>query len=79
MKSGEKNKKKPYCPEIKISTQDKLSKDMNEIKPNNYAQNKQLIFEWTNKKKTLIHYRMLKSYIRLGLVVVQVLEVVSFG
>ena len=39
---------------------------MKRIKPKNYISHKNLICDWTDKKKYLIHYRMLKFYVRHG-------------
>ena len=51
---------------------------MDEVKPNNYPQNEKLICDWTDKKKYLVHYRMLKLYIRHGMIVDKVHEILSF-
>ena len=48
------------------------------IKPENYTKSKKLICDWTDKKKYLIHYRMLKFYVRHGMVVEKVHEIISF-
>ena len=37
-----------------------------------------LICDWTDKKKYLIHYRMLKIYIRHGMVLGKIHEIISF-
>ena len=39
---------------------------------------KKLICGWTNKKNYLIHYRMLKFYVRHGMIVEKVHEKISF-
>ena len=39
------------------------------MKPNTYTKSKKLICDWTDKKNYFIHYRMLKFYVRYGLVV----------
>ena len=39
---------------------------------------KKLICDWTDKKKYLVHYRMLKFYVRYGMTVEKVHEVISF-
>ena len=46
-------------------------------KPKNYVSLKKLICDWTDKKKYLIHYRMIKFYVRHGMVVEKVHEVIS--
>ena len=51
---------------------------MNKIKPTNYTKSKKLICAWTDKKKYLIHYRMLKFYVRHGMVVEKIHEIKSF-
>ena len=48
------------------------------IKPENYTKSKKLICDWTDKNKYLIHYRMLKFYVRHGMVVEKVHEIISF-
>ena len=51
---------------------------MKKIKPKNYTKSKKLICDWTDKKKYLIHYRMLKFYVRHGMVVEKIHEIISF-
>ena len=51
---------------------------MNENKPNIYTQNKKLFCDWTDETNYLIHNRMLKVYIRHGMLVDEVHEVISF-
>ena len=51
---------------------------MEKIKPKNYTKSKKLICDWTDKKKTLIHYKMLKCYAGHGMVVSKIHENVSF-
>ena len=51
---------------------------MKKIKPMNYTKSKKLICDWTDKKKYLIHYRMLKFYVRHGTVVEKIHEIISF-
>ena len=48
------------------------------IKPMNYTKSKKLICDWSDKKKYLIHYRMLKFYVRHGMIVVKIHEIISF-
>ena len=47
------------------------------MKKNNYTPNKKLICDWTDEKKYLIHYRMLKFYVTHRMIVNKVQEVVS--
>ena len=51
---------------------------MKSIKPENYTKSKKLICDWTDKKKYLIHYRMLNLYIRHGMIVEKIHEIISF-
>ena len=51
---------------------------MKSIKPENYTKSKKLICDWIDKKKYLIHYRMLKFYVRHGMVVERIHEIISF-
>ena len=51
---------------------------MNNIKPKNYTKSKKLICDWTDKRKHLIHYRMLKLYVRHGMIVEKIHEIISF-
>ena len=74
----EKTKNFPFCPMSKYSPQDKFSDYMNEIKPDSYTQSRKLICDWTNKKNYLIHYRMLKFYVKYGMIVDKVHEIISF-
>ena len=51
---------------------------MNKTKPKNYTKSKELFCDWTDKKKYLIHYRMLKFYVRHGMIVEKIHEIISF-
>ena len=77
-KVKEKTKIFTFCPENITNPQDKYCKHLKDTKPLNYTQNEKLIFDWTDKKNYLIHYRMLKSYIRHGLIVDKFHEIMSF-
>ena len=74
----EKTKNFPFCPENKKIDPDKYNDYMNKIKPKNYTKSKKLICDWTDKRKYLIHYRMLKFYVRHGMVVEKFHEIISF-
>ena len=64
--------------ENKIIPNEKYNDYMNKIKPKNYTKSKKLICDWTNEKKYLIHYSMLKFYVRHGMVVAKIHEIISF-
>ena len=51
---------------------------MNKINPKKSTKSKTLICDWTDKKNYLIQYRILKIYVRHGLVVEKIHEVISF-
>ena len=51
---------------------------MNKIKPVNYMKNKKLIYDWTDKKNYLILHRMLKFYVRHGMILEKIHEIISF-
>ena len=76
----EKTKNFPFCPENKIIHKDEYNDNeyMKQIKPENYIKSKKLICDWTDKKKYLVHYRMLKFYLRHGMIVDKVHSVISF-
>ena len=74
----EKTKHFPFCPENKKINPNKYNDYMNKIKPKNYTKSKELICDWSDKKKYLIHYRMLKFYVRHGMIVEKIHEIISF-
>ena len=74
----EKTKNFPFCPENKKNNTDKYNDYRKKIKPKNFTKSKKLICDWTDKKKYLIHYRMLKLYVRHGMIVEKILEIISF-
>ena len=65
----EKTNKFPFCPLNKRINPDKYNDYVKKLKPKKYTKSKKLICAWTDKKKYLIHYRMLKFYVRHGMVV----------
>ena len=74
----EKTKNFPFCSENKKIDPDKYNEYMKKIKPKNYTKSKKLICDWADKKKYLIHYRMLKFYVRHGMIVEKIHEIISF-
>ena len=74
----EKTKNFPFCPENKKINPDKNIDYMEKIKPKNYTKSKKLICDWTDEKKYLIHYRMLKFYVRHGMIIEKIHEITSF-
>ena len=74
----QKSKYFPFCPENKKIDPDKNNEYMKSIKPENYIKSKKLICDWTDEKKYLIHYRVLKFYVRHGMIVEKIHEIISF-
>ena len=74
----EKTKKFPFAPVNKKINPDNYNDYMKEIRPETYVQTKKLICDWSDKKNCLIHYRMLKFYVRHGMIVDKVHDIISF-
>ena len=74
----EKTKHFPFAPVNKKIDTDNFSDYMKTIKPDTYTQTSKLICDWTDKKNYLVHYRMLKFYIRHGMIVDKVHDIISF-
>ena len=74
----EKTKNFPFAPENKKINRDTFNDYMKEIEPDNYTSTKKLICDWSDKKNYLVHYRMLKFYVRHGMIVDKVHEIISF-
>ena len=62
----------------KIIPKEKYNDHVNKIKHKIYTKSKKLICDWTDEKKYLIHHRMLKFYVRHGMIVEKVHEIISF-
>ena len=73
-----KTKNFPFAPENKKNDPYIFNDYMKEIRPDNYTSTKKLICDWSDKKNYLIHYRMLKFYIRHGMIVDKVHKIISF-
>ena len=74
----EKTKNFPFAPVNKKINPDNFSDYMKEIEPDTYIQTSKLICDWSDKKSYLIQYRMLKFYVRHGMIVDKVHEIISF-
>ena len=68
----------PFAPVNRKFNPDNFSDYTKESKPDTYTQTKKLICDWSDKKNYLIHYRLLKFYVRHGMEVVKVHNVISF-
>ena len=73
-----KSKQFTFAPENKKINPDNFTTYMNKNKSNTYTQTKELICDWTDKKNYLIQYRMLKIFVRYGMIVGKVHEIISF-
>ena len=71
----EKTKNFPFCPENKVLPEDKYNDYMKKKQPTSYTKSKKLICDWTDEKKYLYHYRMLKFHVRPGKVVEKTHEI----
>ena len=58
---------------------DNFTPNMNEMKANTCTNLKNFLCVWTDKKNYLIQYRMFKFYVRDGMIVDKVHEIISFG
>ena len=74
----EKTKNFPFAPVNKNINPDKFSDYMKEIKTDTFRQTKKVICDWSDKKNYLVHYRMLKFYLRHGMIVDKVHNIISF-
>ena len=68
----------PFCPENKSISNDDFGSYMKSIMSKNYVSHKKLTRDWTDRKNYLIHYRMLKFYVRHGTKIIKVHSVISF-
>ena len=73
-----KTKNFPFAPVKKKINPDKFGDYMKEIKPDTYVPTEKLICDWSDKKNYLVHYRMLKFYLRHGMIVDKVHNIISF-
>ena len=74
----EKTRNFSFAPENKVIHKDKYNDYMKTIKPKNCTKFKKIICDWSDKKNCLVHYRMLKFYVRHGMVVEKIHEIISF-
>ena len=62
----EKTKILPFAPVNKKFISDIFNDYLREIKRDTYTQTQKLICDWSDKKNYLVHYGMLKFYVRHG-------------
>ena len=73
-----KTKNFPLCPENKAIDSDNYTKYMKEHAPNPHRATSKLICDQTNKEYYIVHYRNLKFYLRMGMIISKVHRIVSF-
>ena len=59
----------PLAPLNKPIDKDKYNDYMKKIQSKDYTKSKKLICDWSEKKKCLIHYGILKFFVRHGMIV----------
>ena len=74
----EKTKSLPFAPVNKKFISDIFNDYLREIKRDTYTQTQKLICDWSDKKNYLVHYGMLKFYVRHGMIVDKVHDIISF-
>ena len=74
----EKTKNFPFAPMNKKINPINFNNYMKKITPDNYISTKKLLCDWSEKKIYLILYRMLKFYIRHGMIIDKVDNIISF-
>ena len=74
----EKTKNFSFGPVNKKINPDNFSDYMKEIKTDTYTQIKKLICDWSDKKNYLVYYRMLKFYVRHGMIIDKMHNIISF-
>ena len=74
----EKTKIFPFAPENKVIPKENYNDYLNQMKTKNHTKAKKLICDWTDKKTYLVRYRMLNFYVRHGMVVEKIHEIISY-
>ena len=57
---------------------ERITTYMSENKPDGFTQNRKLICDWSDKKNYLSHYNMLEFYIKHGMIIDKVHEIISY-
>ena len=68
----------PFFPENKVIPNYKHNDFMKKIKAKNHTKVKKLICDWSDKKNYFIQYRTSKFYVRHGMIVDTIHEIISF-
>ena len=75
----EKTKNFPFAPENKVILKDNYDDYMKKIKTKKFTEAKKLICDWSGKKNNSVKYRMLKVYVRHGVIIDKIYEIISFN
>ena len=73
-----KSKNFPFCPENKTIHPDTYTQYMKEHEPRPHRPTSKLICDQTNKEYYIVHYKNLKFYLRMGMIIKKVHRIVSF-
>ena len=73
-----KTKSFPFCPENKIINPNKFTEYMKEHVPKPFRPTSKLICDQTKEEYYIVHYRNLKLYVRMGMIISKVQGMVSF-
>ena len=73
----QKTKNFPFAPVNKKINPDDFNDYMKEIRSDTYVQSSKMICDWSNKKNYLVHYMMLKLYVRHGMIVDKNHDIIS--
>ena len=74
----EKTKSFPFAAGNKIISKDNYDDCMKKIRPKKPTKAKKLLCDWTDEKKCLVLYKMLKLYFKHGMLVEKIHEIISF-
>ena len=67
----------PFAPVKRKFNPDDYNDYMREVKPDTHTHTKKLIYDWSDMKNYLVHYKMFKFYIRHGMEVENIHTVIS--
>ena len=73
-----KSKNFPFCPENKITNPENFTEHTKEHLPKPYRPTNKLICDQTKEEYYIVHYRNLKLYIRMAMIIAKVHRIVSF-
>ena len=73
-----KTKNFPFCPANKIINPDNFAEYLTEHVPKPYRPTSKLICDQTNKEYYIVHYRKVKVYVGMGMIISKVHRIVSF-